>query len=842
MEALGAARLGDQVGHGVGVLGMALGALAGVAVGLAVVAAAPLALAGGAAVLMTTAIIGGSVAGGALAAHQLVKGIKTLAHWPDPPTGVLSFGSINVNINDRSAIRASLDSTVVCSGGYGIYFSHPPFSGLVAAGSKTVRVNGQPAARITMPMTCGAKITSASEDVRIGGPTQVTDFVWDIAGGAELFFEVVGVLAVGGAVAAATWGGVVAGGLVGGMIGFGETGGAIALFAAALEGVGLVGETLGGEGGRNLAQGIVGGALLFGLPWYLKSQKAPPKDPAEELINDLFGPKSADETQRIIDRMKETGLSEAEKEKLFKDVWKKVKDASEKVKEDPEAEGNKVVEEEPAVELPTPEESGPSPLDTLPPGSKVISTDPNGNWVVFEDATGFKKIRFKADEAITMHAPSEAYNGTDETLAALSRDGIAYVIEGRHRVVAAAKGDEIPPYVGGVPGFPGWLQYNFESLRYKSGSGVPVRDLLPREEITYVKEGGEHEPLVSPLSEREQTLMKLYGPDSDSLPPAERQALEDKLYAPQPTGPRVKTKPLDQAKSNNGGDEPFNEASPPPPFEMEPTLGTPKDEYGEPLFYTDEDGVVHPVYKMSRDTGDPESLSANDDLYPGLAEEKQKLLQEQAEYEQLREEGFKNALESWEKEKAESEEYKKRAQEEAEEQGYEDTPEVSTPVDVPPDLYKDGTMQRRGAEFLESLEDSGRISPSYWASESYISEHGIPTIISSNPVKHARLLDALKAEIHRMLKEKSNVNEGKDYNFYEGDPYGNLRPYSDHWRPVKKPIYYKDADGVFRPLGDLAKVDTMDVGNSPILSTNDSRYKGRNDIPANDGRYPSETK
>jgi uncharacterized Zn-binding protein involved in type VI secretion len=837
MEALGAARLGDQVGHGVGVAGMLIGALAGVALGLAALAAAPLVLTGGAAVLLATATMGSAVAGGALAVHQLVKGVKALAHWPDPPTGALSFGSINVNINGRSAIRATVDPAA-CSGGYGIYFSHPPFSALVAAGSKTVRVNGRPAARITMPMTCGAKITSASEDVSIGGPTEFTETIYDIAAGAEFFFEVMFLSSIGGGVAAATWGGVLAGmvvgeGLIGGMIGFGEAGGAIAVFAAAFEGLGLVGEMLLGEGGRDFAQGLVGVALLPALfkhfdsktPQKQKTAKPPPDDNDKGFFgsDDGLEPAMAGGEGHLPpitverpaqDRLPGKSVEEKGGAKSFMEG-----------DEPPPSSGSG--------------ESGPSPLDTLPPDSKVIATDPNGKWVVFEEDIGWiklKRIRFQADEARVPFAPSKTYNGTDEALAALTHDGTAYVLEGRHRVVAAAEGAEIPPDVGGVPGFPGWLQYAFESLKFKSGSGVRVRDLLPKEEITYVKEGGDHHPLVSPLSEREKILEKLYGPDSDSLSPAERQALEDKLDAPQPTGPRVKTRPLDQAKPNNGGDEPFNEASPPPPFEMETTLGTPEEEYGISLDYTDQDGVLHSVNKMSKNTGDPESLSANDDGYPVLAEKKQRLREEEIQYEKLREEARRQ-------QEADYEEYKKRAHEEPEEQGYE----------YPPDLYRDATMKRRGEEFLESLEESGRISPalpSDWPSEHYIREDGIPTIISSDPVRHARLLDGLKEEMHRMFKEKNNVNEGKDYNFYEGDPYGNLDPYSDHWRPVKKPIYYKDADGVFRPLGDLAKADTMDVGNTPILSTNDPGYKGGNDMPSNvvpmpsasrDGKYPSET-
>lgn len=286
MEALGAARTGDQIGHGVGVLGLLAGAVVGVAIGLAVVAAAPVALPA----LAAAAIIGGSVAGGALATHQILKGTKTIWRIPDPVTGVFQMidnGARNVQVNGKKALRASLDTILFCSGGSGLYFSHPPFGSVLAEGSKTVHINNLPAGRIKMHTTCGAKIVSASEDVRIGGETERTNFVWDLEAGLEMGFQILGIAAIaGGAIAAAIVGAAALGGYAL----------ATAGFMGAFELLGMVGDSI-GEGFRDLIQGIAGlgflilvGAFRSKVGRLLKYEEAYEEPPEGLLFSDKNNP------------------------------------------------------------------------------------------------------------------------------------------------------------------------------------------------------------------------------------------------------------------------------------------------------------------------------------------------------------------------------------------------------------------------------------------------------------------------------------------------------------------------------------------------------------------------
>lgn len=81
-----------------------------------------------------------------------------------PDTGQLERGSRNVRINRLAGTMVEL-ATGHCS-------HHGPSPRLVASGSATVRINGQPAARVTDQMDCTATIRIGSSNVFIGGPTQ----------------------------------------------------------------------------------------------------------------------------------------------------------------------------------------------------------------------------------------------------------------------------------------------------------------------------------------------------------------------------------------------------------------------------------------------------------------------------------------------------------------------------------------------------------------------------------------------------------------------------------------------------------------------------------------------
>lgn len=103
----------------------------------------------------------------------------------------------------------------------------------------------------------------------------------------------------------------------------------------------------------------------------------------------------------------------------------------------------------------------------LAQGAKILQVDPNGKWVIFEDAIGVKRIQFdvKAAENVGPKPLPPRGPGKIDTLrteARVGQDGKVYVTEGMHRLEAAQNGATIPPDKGGVPGLPGWLEYIFK--------------------------------------------------------------------------------------------------------------------------------------------------------------------------------------------------------------------------------------------------------------------------------------------------------------------------------------------------------------------------------------------
>ena len=175
MDALGAARAGDEIAHGFGLAAMVGGAVLGALAGAAVVAVS--AATGG----LAAVIIAGSVAGGGLSAAQLLKGLNTAFNLPEPSSGMLIGGSPNVFVNSRNAMRAGEDVAAACSG---FPMNHPPLPApvIIAEGSASVFINGKPAARLSGKLVCGAHIKSASPDVSWGGPIVSTNFVFDLEG------------------------------------------------------------------------------------------------------------------------------------------------------------------------------------------------------------------------------------------------------------------------------------------------------------------------------------------------------------------------------------------------------------------------------------------------------------------------------------------------------------------------------------------------------------------------------------------------------------------------------------------------------------------------------------
>jgi uncharacterized Zn-binding protein involved in type VI secretion len=286
MSAFGAARTGDEIGHGIGMLGMLAGAVGGALVGMAIVAGT-VATGGVLAGVITATIIAGSVAGGATATHQIIKGVAGVSRLPDPPTGFLAHGSHSVMINSLPAARATGDGSYACTGGVGMYWNHPvlPIMGilpsgiLVAEGSKTVLFNNLPAARVGSVLTCGAKIVSGSPKVFIGGATVRTEFVWDGVGWLETGFLGLGMVALGGGAVLAVVASVVTVSLL-----------PVAVFGAAtwggfeaLEGLGHLGDMI-GPGYKDLLQGVAGMGLLLAGPKLAKKVATNPPSESHPLL------------------------------------------------------------------------------------------------------------------------------------------------------------------------------------------------------------------------------------------------------------------------------------------------------------------------------------------------------------------------------------------------------------------------------------------------------------------------------------------------------------------------------------------------------------------------------
>lgn len=291
MDAQAAARLGDEIAHGFGVAAMLAGAVAGALIGAAVVAATV--ATGGVAL----AIMAGSVAAGGLSMFQVVKGLSTIFKLPEPTTGALIVGSINVYINSRNAMRAGMDNASSCTG---FPCNHPmwPFPVLIAEGSASVFINGAPAARLHSKMTCGAHIKSGSENTFIGGPTLRVAFVLDIEGWMHTGLEALGLLAAGGALILAA------------MAGVAVLAGALVIGGAMMGGMALLGD-LGdrlGPGYRDLLQGVAGMALL-GMGPKLAKLGAPKKAPAQ--------PKS-----EVLEVRSAAAVNEAMIKAGYKPAWK----------------------------------------------------------------------------------------------------------------------------------------------------------------------------------------------------------------------------------------------------------------------------------------------------------------------------------------------------------------------------------------------------------------------------------------------------------------------------------------------------------------------------------------
>lgn len=154
-----AARLDDPIEHssalGGLLTGLAIGAGA-VLIGIAIVGT------GGFGAIALGAMVGAGAATGA-GIGQLLGSLSFATH----NAGQIKSGSGNVFINGKAVARAHVD-TAVCT-------QHGPAPQILAQGSDSVYINGQPAARVGDRTVCDGKISAGSGNVLIGGGTETTD-------------------------------------------------------------------------------------------------------------------------------------------------------------------------------------------------------------------------------------------------------------------------------------------------------------------------------------------------------------------------------------------------------------------------------------------------------------------------------------------------------------------------------------------------------------------------------------------------------------------------------------------------------------------------------------------
>ena len=215
-----AARYDDQIAHSRSFLGAMIGLAAGLAVGAVLVAAAVVFAPATLAVAAVAVAVGGGLAA---TGSAVKKGAELGAKHTGPPCGKLETTACMVLTNDKISAHASL-SLAACTK------ESAPVP--IAEGSGSVFINGEGAAREGDKISCGAKIISkCSPDVLIGGGTaQYEDIdgevpAWllkgaDIAIYAGLAIAIVGAgaMVVGGVIAGAAGGGGVVGGVTGGAV------------------------------------------------------------------------------------------------------------------------------------------------------------------------------------------------------------------------------------------------------------------------------------------------------------------------------------------------------------------------------------------------------------------------------------------------------------------------------------------------------------------------------------------------------------------------------------------------------------------------------------------------
>jgi RHS repeat-associated protein len=123
------------------------------------------------------------------------------------------------------------------------------------------------------------------------------------------------------------------------------------------------------------------------------------------------------------------------------------------------------------------------------PNPKLIAEDPVNGWQIFEHSNGDQKFTIRADcrRGYATPKPGGLRDSVNHASgnwpeAHLGQDGRVIVMEGTHRAAAAAQGHQIPPdpevpHLGGVPGMPGHMEFEYHPNFNNNEPGVPLQNL-----------------------------------------------------------------------------------------------------------------------------------------------------------------------------------------------------------------------------------------------------------------------------------------------------------------------------------------------------------------------------
>jgi RHS repeat-associated protein len=126
------------------------------------------------------------------------------------------------------------------------------------------------------------------------------------------------------------------------------------------------------------------------------------------------------------------------------------------------------------------------------PNPRLVRSDPQGRWEIYEHADGQLTIRADCTRGFAARPPGDVilrattHTGSDNAVnlpeAHLGEGDRLIVMEGMHRSAAASRGAQMPqdpdhPHLGGVPGRPGWVEYEYSPQFDDDQVGVPLQDL-----------------------------------------------------------------------------------------------------------------------------------------------------------------------------------------------------------------------------------------------------------------------------------------------------------------------------------------------------------------------------